>query len=221
MMRYLIISLLFILQTSCSTVGTSPKTDRLDDLCHGMGQELRIHANIIGGDENNRAFFGGSPPDGIESILVCLSNGTNKKYGIKESSFKIEVQNPQGDVSIFDFSKDSILGDGSVTASAATTLGIGTAVLGFGPGFFFAAIAHDSSSSVSTDISINMKNKRFSSGVVKPMTYKSGLLYLTGVDKMKDHGFKIQRISCDLLDLDTKKYVTVTSSIQDEFVLFQ
>ncbi|MFA5515057.1 MAG: hypothetical protein WDA20_02100 [Desulfuromonadales bacterium] len=177
----------------------------LSDFCRIENGKVLLSANVIIDDDDKMSFFGGIPPQDIIPILVCVSNGTDRIFGLNVNDIIVDKNTSKAE--------EAIVSNGKGAMASALVLVGGTAAVGLLPGILLASAVEMQASSDATEISIHMKNKKLSSGLIASQQVKSGFLY---IDRSKlAESYISGEMSCEILDLNSKEKVTILSEIQE------
>lgn len=148
--------------------------------CKIQDGEFTISGAAVEDRIEQTIFFKGNAPRKILPVFVCVHNGTSKNYGIDEDEFFINDSKKVSNVEFVNKTNGTELKEDDSFASTVGMLG-GSVAFGIIPGLVIGAVASQNAGNP-TDIAIEMQNRKFKSGVIRPNETVQGFIYFKKSD---------------------------------------
>jgi hypothetical protein len=212
----LLLALVSVLMLSCATDHkTRPflETNDLAALCQKTNGNLVFTAKTFVDKRDQQSFFGAVLPDGVIPIFICISNGTDSTFGVNDKNLKLELNLNANNSITLEITEKTPQHDSKGSLSPAVAFVSGTVALGIIPGILLANAVNNQASSGATEVIINMKNKKLSSGLLHPNDVKAGFLYFEKSKSLKLNTILSGRIQGELLDLGIGRKISIFSEL--------
>ena len=212
----LLLALVSVLMLSCATDHkTRPflETNDLAALCQKTNDNLVFTAKTFVDKRDQQSFFGDVLPDGVIPIFICISNGTDRIFGVNDRDLKLELNFNADNPITIEITEKLPQNDGDGSLSPVVAFVGGTAAIGIVPGLLLASVFHKQASSEATKVIIHMKNKKLSSGLLHPNDVKAGFLYFEKSKSLKLSTISSGRIQGELLELGAGSKISIFSEL--------
>lgn len=212
----LLLTLVSVLLSSCAAdhkMRPFLEANDLATLCQKTNDNLIFTAKIFVNKGDQQSFFGDVLPDGVIPILVCISNGTDRAFGVNDKDLKLELNFNTNNPITIETTEKTPQNNGKGGLSSFVSFVGGTAVIGLVPGILLASAVHKQASSEATEVTIHMKNKKLSSGILHPNDVKAGFLYFEKSKSLKLSTISSGRIQGELLDLGIGSKISIFSEL--------